>query len=163
MILNIGGGASGIADKMIDKIHFPGVTDIVNVAYEPLPYNEATFDEVRIEQCLEHIPTTIYYYKEYKMHELHCRVELMKEIYRVLKPGGFLHASVPNQWPAWAQDPTHVDVPWNIEQFAYFCGMWGGNEEGKEAKVSYGIDFAFILIDQFQTGPILTVRLRKPN
>ncbi len=163
MILNIGGGASGIADKMIDRVHFPGVTDIVDVEVEPLPYSDNEFDEVRIEQVLEHIRTQLKWREDGRWHTRYARIELMKEIYRVLKPGGILHASVPTQWPAWAQDPTHVDVPMPKEQFAYFCGMWGGNEAGKEAKESYGIDFAFQFVDAFETGAILTVKLRKPN
>lgn len=164
MKLNIGGGASGIADKMVDRVHFPGVTDVVDVAVKPLPYSDNTFDEVRAEQVLEHIPTCIYWHENGEFHSRYCRVELMREIYRVLKPGGILHASVPNmQNVGWAQDPTHVDVPMPREQFAYFCGQWGGNEKGKEAEVSYGIDFAFQFMEAFDTGAILTVILRKPN
>lgn len=165
MILNIGPGCSGQGDKMIDLYPFPGVTDIADVAVEPLPYSDSTFDTVTASQVLEHIPTCLRWREYGEWHRRFCRVELMREIYRVLKPGGILHASVPIKWPEWAQDPTHADVPWNREQFSYFCGQWGGNEQGKEATESSGINFAFVWVsgEENENKSILTVKLRKPQ
>lgn len=162
MILNIGPGCSGKGDKLIDLYPFPGVTDVVDLAIDPIPYLDNTFDEVRAEQVLEHIPTCLRWIEDGKWRRRFCRVELMREIYRVLKPEGVLHASVPTGYPEWAQDPTHDSVPWTQEMFGYFASQWGGNEPGKEATESSGIDFGFEWVESFETGAILTVKLRKP-
>lgn len=165
MILNIGAGCSGVGEKQIDLFDFPNITEVLDVAVRALPYARDTFDEVRCEQVLEHIPTQLRWVEKGQWHLRFCRVELMKEIYRVLKPGGVLHASVPVGYPEKDQDPTHTDVPWNREAFSYFCGQWGGNEPGKEATESSGINFAFEWERDFLSfeGKILTVRLRKPS
>lgn len=162
MILNLGPGCSGIGDVKIDLAPFPGVDQVLDLVVDPIPYPADTFNQVRAEQILEHIPTQLRWREDGQWHHSFPRVELMREIHRVLTPGGILHASVPNAWPEWAQDPTHVDVPWNREQFSYFCGQWGGNEPGKEATESSGIDFAFELVETYETGSILTAILRKP-
>lgn len=165
MILNIGAGCSGKGEKQIDLFDFPNTTKVLDVVIRALPYGKDTFDEVRCEQVLEHIPTQLRWVENDQWHLRFCRVELMKEIYRVLKPGGILHASVPVASPEMFQDPTHVDVPWNKEMFSYFCGQWGGNEPGKEATESSGINFAFEWVTDFLSfeEKILTVKLRKPS
>lgn len=161
MKLNIGAGPSGVGDKKIDFVPYPGVTDILDAAVEPLPYPDNTFDEVEASQLLEHIPNTIYYLDSGKMKRRYCRIELMREIHRVLKPGGMFHASVPYAWPEWAQDPTHTGVPWNREQFSYFCGQWGGNKPGDFAHDSYGINFEFDMLRGEYIGSNLFVELQK--
>lgn len=164
MRLAIGGGRSGAGyDKAIDIYPYEGVTDIVDIAVEPLPYEANTFNEIQAHHVLEHIPTVIYWKEDGKFHRRYCRVEVMREIHRVLTPGGTLIASVPVHWPNWAQDPTHADVPWQREQFSYFCGQWGGNEPGSEQHNSYGINFAFEWVNQTwdETEKNITVWLRK--
>jgi SAM-dependent methyltransferase len=163
MKLNLGAGPSGQGDKRVDIVPYPGVTDILDVAVESLPYPDNTFDEVEASQLLEHIPNVIYYPAPEggKLTRRYCRIELMREIHRVLKPGGRLIASVPTAWPEWAQDPTHTGVPWNREQFSYFCGMWGGNKPGDFAHDSYGITFEFKMLRGDYEGAHLLVELEK--
>lgn len=170
MKLNIGAGPSGDGDKRVDIIPFPGITDIVDIAVEPLPYDDNTFDEVEAHQILEHVPNTIYYKEDGKFIRRYCRIEAMREIHRVLKPGGVLNASVPTASVdtarhnvEWCQDPTHTGVPWNREQFSYFCGMWGGNTPGDFAHDSYGINFEFKMrkADYLPDRPHLLVELVK--
>ncbi len=163
MILNIGAGPSGHGDKKIDMVPYPGITDVLDVAVESLPYEDNIFKKVLAEQLLEHIPNVIYWREAGKWHRRYARIELMREIHRVLKPGGMLHASVPSGWPEWAQDPTHTGCPWNREQFSYFCGQWGGNKPGDFPHDSYGINFEFELVRGDYTGKILTVEMRKPQ
>lgn len=168
MKLNIGPGISGTGDKKIDRYPFPGITDVLDVAIEPLPYDDNTFNQVEASQVLEHIPTQIYWREDGKWHHRFPRVELMREIHRVLKPRGVLVASVPHidrerDVMRWAQDPTHVDVPWILESFDYFCNGWGGGQCKHEAHFSSGINFGFerIKAEYNDDMSVLTVWLRK--
>lgn len=176
MILVIGPGISGQGDKMVDLYPYPGVTDVVDIAVGPLPYNDNTFDEVHASHVLEHVETVIHY-KEYdleydngklelvgKWQRRFPRVEIMREIYRVLKPGGAAIISVPVGYPNYAQDPTHADVPWTHATFGYFCNQWGGGSEQHEAHYSSGINFGFEWVrDEFNDdGKNLTLWLKKP-
>lgn len=168
MKLNIGPGISGQGDVKIDLFPFEGITHVLDLAVMPIPYPDNTFNEVEASQVLEHIPAQLRWFDN-SWHLRFPRVELMKEIYRVLKPGGVLFASVPGvdrerDVMRWAQDPTHVDVPWILETFDYFCNQWGGGSEGNEAHHSSGIDFGFERTNAVYSEDmsILTVWLQKP-
>lgn len=168
MKLNIGPGISGQGDVKIDLFQFPGIDHVLDLAVENIPYPDNHFDEVEASQVLEHIPTQLRWYLN-GWHLRFPRVELMREIYRVLKPGGVLLASTPyhdkeRNAMRWAQDPTHVDVPWILESFDYFCNAWGGGACGNEANLSSGINFGFerIKAEYNDDESVLTVWLRKP-
>lgn len=168
MKLNIGPGISGTGDVKIDLFAFPGIDHVLDLAVEPIPYEDNYFDEVEASQVLEHIPTQIHWREDGKWHLRFARVEIMREIHRVLKPRGVLVASVPHidverGVMRWAQDPTHVDVPWIIESFDYFCNGWGGGNCKHEAHFSSGINFGFerIRAEYNDDKSVLTVWLRK--
>lgn len=168
MKLNIGPGISGVGDVKIDLFPFPGVQHVLDLAVDSIPYPDNYFDEVEASQVLEHVPTQLRWFDDGWQLRF-PRVELMREIYRVLKPKGVLVASVPGvdierNVMRWAQDPTHTDVPWILESFDYFCNGWGGGTCGHEANLSSGINFGFERIrhEYNEDQSVLTVWLQKP-
>lgn len=148
MILELGAGPHSTSDYQVDIAKFPNTTHVLDISVENLPFENAFFDKVIAHQVLEHVPTVIYYKEDGKFQRLYPRVHVMKEVFRVLKQGGIFEISIPLDFPFWAQDPTHVDVPWTESTFDYFCGGWGGNVPGDFAKESYGIDFQFKLVER---------------
>lgn len=176
MKLNIGPGLSGTGDVKIDLFSFPGIDHVLDLAVDPIPYPDNHFDEVEASQVLEHIPTQLRWPESVIIPEgskvvwrlRFPRVEIMREIYRVLKPRGVLVASVPHidverNVMRWAQDPTHIGPPWILESFDYFCNGWGGGNCKHEAHYSSGINFGFerIKAEYNDDKSVLTVWLQK--
>ena len=165
IVLEIGAGPNSNAKYQIDVTQFPKTTHVLDVAISPLPFEDESLDEVWCSQVIEHIPVVIYYggpeLKDLKRR--YARVELLKEIYRVLKPGGTLSVSTPVEWPFWAQDPTHTDPPFLGDTMEYFCGGWGANKTGDFAKETYGIDFAFKWVERFKDGFNEILVVKKPD
>lgn len=159
MILDVGAGPSSDADVQVDIFKWPRTTHVFDAMVEDWPFDGSKFEMVKMEQFLEHVPALVYL--SGKAH--HARVHVMKEAYRVLKPGGLLHCSVPIDDDEFSQDPTHVGPKWVDGTFNYFCGQWGGNEPGSFAHDSYGINFAFQKIESTEIGKVLVVRLKKPE
>lgn len=77
-----------------------------DLAVEGIPFDENFFDAVSAFDFIEHVPRIIYNPKR-----RFCFVELMNEIFRVLKPGGVFLSFTPAfpASPAW-RDPTHVNI-----------------------------------------------------
>lgn len=77
-----------------------------DLAVEPIPFEDEFFDVVTAYDFIEHVPRVIY-----MPHRRFCFVELMNEIYRVLKVGGKFLSFTPAfpAAPAW-RDPTHVNI-----------------------------------------------------
>lgn len=81
--------------------------DLVCDVLQGLPYQNSSVDEIRAHDFLEHIP-------------LGKTIQVIEEIYRVLKPGGMLDAFTPSTCGRGAfQDPTHLSF-WNKNSFLYF-------------------------------------------
>ncbi len=80
----------------------------VNLALQPLPFGDSHFDGVSAYDFLEHMPRVLA-----TPDGLGTRlpfIELMNEVWRVLKPGGVFYASTPvYPSPAAFGDPTHVN------------------------------------------------------
>jgi SAM-dependent methyltransferase len=104
-ILDIGCGRKKLPEAVgLDRYPLPGV-DVVADLNGGLPFPEQTFDAVWANQVLEHVPDL---------------VELVYEVYRVLKPGGIFVAHVPYFRSKWAHiDPTHVRC-FTINTMDYF-------------------------------------------
>lgn len=77
-----------------------------DLAIEPIPFPDQFFDGVTAFDFIEHIPRLVYV-----PHRRYSFVELMNEIYRVLKPGGLFFSCTP-AFPSAAafKDPTHVNI-----------------------------------------------------
>jgi SAM-dependent methyltransferase len=82
---------------------------VCNVSVQPIPFEDNHFDAVSAYDFLEHVPRVL----------LHPNgsstrlpfIELMNEVWRVLKPDGLFYASTPcYPHEATFRDPTHVNV-----------------------------------------------------
>lgn len=160
--LDIGAGGASQADVQVDQVQFPKTTHVFDIVNTPWPFEDGEFDEVRMEQVLEHIPSVTYYKEDGEFKHIYPRVEIMKEIFRVLKKKGKAHISVPSEMPQMCQDPTHTSTMITDGFFNYFCGQWGGGDPESFAYKGYGIDFVFNKLESYMTGPTLTVKLIKP-
>lgn len=104
-ILDIGcGRKKRVGAVGLDCMVLPGV-DVVADLKLGLPFDDASFEAVFANQVLEHV------------HDL---VALVREVHRVLKPGGVFVAHVPYFRSSWAHiDPTHVRS-FTINSMDYF-------------------------------------------
>lgn len=88
----------------------PGVEHIAaaNLSVEPIPFESDRFDSVSAYDFFEHVPRVVI---DAKGQTHFPFVQLMNEIWRVLKPGGLLYAVTPAYPHEKAfRDPTHVNI-----------------------------------------------------
>lgn len=123
------------------------------LGFEPIPLDEQVADTVSCRDFLEHIPKG--YFSEQTGQMRYPIIELMNEIWRVLKPGGTFSSLTPC-YPAVEvfRDPTHLSV-WTLESMDYFCGKY------PVAKV-YGVECNFVLEENRLDRFYLRAVLRKP-
>ena len=71
----------------------------------PYPFQDATFDEIYLDNTLEHLDDVL---------------KVMEEVHRISKPGGLVKVIVPYFRSRWAfVDPTHRHF-FTVDSFAYF-------------------------------------------
>ncbi len=93
------------------------------IGLESFPFPSDYFDSVSAYDFLEHIPRQAIDYSSKKIH--FPFVELMQEVWRVLKPDGKFFALTPVYPSNEAfQDPTHVNII-TADTHTYFCGPAG--------------------------------------
>jgi len=108
-----------------------------DLSIEPIPFDQNTFDAVTAVDFIEHIPRVIY-----APNKKFCFVDLMNEIYRVLRFGGEFLSFTPC-YPSEAvfTDPTHV----NIITEQTFPNYFSGNRIAQ----MYGFNGNFEIIHQY--------------
>ena len=106
----------------VDLVEAEGV-DLAWDLSESIPFPDDSFARALSEDFVEHVPAD-------------RTIQLMNEVYRVLRPGGVFQVHVPESPGITAsQDPTHRSA-WNERTFSYFeDGNWRRDEYG----VSYGV------------------------
>lgn len=98
----------------------PSNVEFVQCAVPPLPFEDESFDCVVSFQVIEHIK---------------CDKEFVREVYRVLKPGGRFIVSTPNRPMSLTRNPWHVRE-YTAEEFKALLSIFpsvealgvGGNE-----------------------------------
>jgi len=121
-----------------------------DLAIEPIPHPDDYFDFVTAYDFLEHIPRLLYVpQRRYPF------VELMSEVWRVMKVGGKFLSSTPAfpHAPAF-QDPTHVNIITPLTFAEYF------DDEKTWAKM-YGFKGKFHINNMRYHGPHLIAELEK--
>jgi SAM-dependent methyltransferase len=121
-----------------------------DLVIEPIPYEDDSFDFLTAVDFVEHVPRIIY-----MPHRRQPFIELMNEIYRVLKPGGLFLSHTP-AFPQAAAfgDPTHVNIIAEHTWSAYFDDV---NQWGK----IYGFKGAFKILQNEWKGPHLQTIMQK--
>lgn len=121
-----------------------------DLVVEPIPYEDASFDYVTAHDFLEHVPRLIY-----APERRNAFIEVMNEIYRVLKEGGMFLSVTPAfpHAPAF-RDPTHINFITDETFPLYFDNVHGW------AKI-YGFKGAFKIESQEWRGVHLMTVMRK--
>jgi SAM-dependent methyltransferase len=91
----------------MDKRALPGVDVVHDIETTPWPFTKETFDRIIMSHVMEHINPSV-------------AVDVMNEMWRVMKPDGVLMLAMPyaGSFGHW-QDPTHIK-PWNEATCHYF-------------------------------------------
>lgn len=123
-----------------------------DLVLEPIPFADERFEYVTAHDFLEHVPRVIYV-----PQRRNAFVELMNEVYRVLKPGGLFLSLTPAYPHAEAfQDPTHVNIITEMTFLAYFDNVnrWAA---------AYGFKGAFLVrLQEWRGHHLLTVLQKVP-
>jgi len=140
--LNLGCG-SKIEDKAVnvDKYSAVGIDVVHDLDVIPYPFESASFDEVILDNVLEHLEKPI---------------DVLDEIYRLLKVGGTTKIVVPYFRSLWSYvDPTHKSW-YTVHSFDYAVK---GTETSK--KYMYTKSLYERVCIQFNDG-IQTAKLKRP-
>jgi len=126
--LNLGSGGQPLAGYVNVDVNpqAPEVAVVHNLDIYPWPFPDNSASEIVMNQCLEHVID----------HNI-----AMKEIYRLLKPGGVAKISVPHfTWQFAFHDPTHKHF-YGYNTFFYYarnCGYFDFKFSKCSVKIVFG-------------------------
>jgi SAM-dependent methyltransferase len=110
----------------LDVAALPGVDVVHDVSDLPLPFDDASFDEIAAKDVLEHLDW----------------IPVLRDLHRILRQGGRLEVTSPHfTSPAVWIDPTHR-AAFSIQTFEFFA------RNGRFASRDYYFDFAFERIER---------------
>jgi SAM-dependent methyltransferase len=114
-----------------------------NLSAQPIPFPDNSFDAISAYDFLEHVPRVVI---NSQGNTVFPFIQLMNEIWRVLRPDGLFYAQTPAYPSAKAfQDPTHVNIITD-KTHTYFT-------EPKLLGKMYGFQGTFKLVRQVRTRP----------
>jgi SAM-dependent methyltransferase len=123
--LNLGCGPTILSGYVnCDMVALPGVDKVFSLNDYPWPFEAGTVDEVLMDNVLEHLPDT---------------VRVVREVHRILKPGGKYIAIVPYFASEGAfNDPTHIRYfgPQSMDLFAASNSCWYSEVKFSKVHVS---------------------------
>jgi SAM-dependent methyltransferase len=128
MKINLGSGGRPLNGYInVDKCPSAPKVDVVHdLDVYPWPFDDDSADEIYMNQCLEHLAD-------------HNRA--MKEVHRILMPGGTARISVPHfTWQFAFHDPTHKHF-YGYNTFFYYakdCGYFDFKFSSCRAKIVFG-------------------------
>jgi predicted SAM-dependent methyltransferase len=102
-VLDVGCGKYKLVGSVgLDVVPLQGVDVVHDLNKFPYPFDDDSFDRVRLSHVIEHIQSI---------------TKTMEEIHRILRPGGELEITTPHYTDAssW-QDPTHV---WHLNSRSF--------------------------------------------
>lgn len=139
MKLNLGCGHNKLDGYCnVDVVSDYSPDAVVDLEKFPWPWKDSTVDEIALCHVLEHLGESRDIY-----------LGVWKEMYRVLKPNGRVHITVPH-WlhENFAHDPTHVRkvTPAGVCMFDNARNQEDFARDGRETKLGWllGIDFSLV-------------------
>lgn len=128
-----------------------------DLALDPIPFEDEYFDYITAYDFIEHIPRVVYINCDTSKKPVRRNsfVELMNEVYRVLKPGG-LFLSITPAYPHGVafRDPTHVNFITDETFPLYF------DDQNRWSKI-YGFSGAFRVSTHKHEGRQIRAILQK--
>ncbi len=124
---------------------------VADLSIQDIPFESNSFDYITAFDFIEHIPRILY-----SPSRSFPFINLMNEIYRCLKPGGYFFSHTP-AYPhsPLFRDPTHVNYITEETFSIYF------DDTNRYAKI-YGFRGGFEIIEQGWNGFTLITLMKKP-
>lgn len=121
-----------------------------DLTVEAIPFADDSFDYLSAYDFIEHIPRVVY-----APNRRNAFIEVMNEVYRVLRPGGLFYSQTPAYPHGVAfRDPTHVNFITEETFPLYF------DDTNRWASI-YGFKGAFKLLRHEWRGPHIVAVLQK--